>query len=96
MRRGRRGWLRGWGQHEDAAIASSLAVEIYGLESYMLGGHFSATQFLWDVEGHPEQPALRRALEELSFRRRREFYVCIRSRRFGWCRRRGLRRVSGR
>ena len=37
------------------------------LESYMVGGHFSATQFLCDVEGHPEQPALRRALEELTF-----------------------------
>jgi prephenate dehydratase len=122
-----------WGRKEDAAIASSLAAEIYGLEilqhnvedaahnttrfyvvapkpaefdaatpdlmttfvfrvrnvpaalykalggfatnsvnmtkleSYMIGGEFTATQFLCDVEGHPEQPALRRALEELSF-----------------------------
>jgi prephenate dehydratase len=122
-----------WGRKEDAAIASSLAAEIYGLEilrgnvedaahnttrfyiaarapaahsadtaglmttfvfrvrnvpaalykalggfatngvnmtkleSYMLDGHFSATQFLCDVEGHPEQPPLRRALEELEF-----------------------------
>jgi prephenate dehydratase len=37
------------------------------LESYMVGGQFTATQFLCDVEGHPEQPALRRALEELAF-----------------------------
>jgi prephenate dehydratase len=37
------------------------------LESYMVGGQFTATQFLCDVEGHPEQPALRRALEELTF-----------------------------
>jgi prephenate dehydratase len=37
------------------------------LESYMVGGHFTATQFLCDVEGHPEQPALRRAMEELQF-----------------------------
>jgi prephenate dehydratase len=125
--------VAGWGQHEEAAIASSLAAEIYGLEilrrnvedaahnttrfyvmarqpttptmgardvlttfvfrvrnvpaalykalggfatngvnmtkleSYMVGGEFTATQFLCDVEGHPEQPALRRALEELSF-----------------------------
>lgn len=125
--------VAGWGQLEHAAIASSLAAEIYGLEilrrnvedaahnttrfyvmarqattpaptardvlttfvfrvrnvpaalykalggfatngvnmtkleSYMLAGHFTATQFLCDVEGHPEQPALRRALEELSF-----------------------------
>ncbi len=122
-----------WGKREEAAIASSLAAEIYGLdvlkaniedaphnttrfyimarrpqtpeptqpnlmttfvfrvrnvpaalykalggfatngvnmtklESYMLGGHFVATQFLCDADGHPEQPALRRALEELSF-----------------------------
>ncbi len=122
-----------WGRKEDAAIASSLAAEIYGLrilranvedaahnttrfyvvaprastvdpatrelmttfvfrvrnvpaalykalggfatngvnmtklESYMIGGAFTATQFLCDVEGHPEQPELRRALEELSF-----------------------------
>jgi prephenate dehydratase len=42
-------------------------VNMTKLESYMLGGHFAATQFLCDVDGHPEQPALRRALEELSF-----------------------------
>lgn len=125
--------VAGWNQREDAAIASSLAGEIYGLqvlrtnvedaphnttrfyvaalgaempsrdtpglmttfvfrvrnvpaalykalggfatngvnmsrlESYMLDGQFTATQFMCDVDGHPEQPALRRALEELSF-----------------------------
>ncbi len=37
------------------------------LESYMVGGQFTATQFMCDVDGHPEQPGLRRALEELSF-----------------------------
>jgi prephenate dehydratase len=42
-------------------------VNLTKLESYMLGGHFVATQFLCDADGHPEQPALRRALEELSF-----------------------------
>jgi prephenate dehydratase len=42
-------------------------VNMTKLESYMLGGQFTATQFLCDVEGHPEQPALRLALEELSF-----------------------------
>jgi prephenate dehydratase len=122
-----------WGRREDAAIASALAAEIYGLEvlranvedaahnttrfyittmdphwpapetpgmvttfvfrvrnvpaalykalggfatngvnmtkleSYMLAGQFTATQFLCDVDGHPEQPALARALEELAF-----------------------------
>jgi prephenate dehydratase len=122
-----------WGRKEDAAIASSLAAEIYGLEilranvedaahnttrfyvvapergdadpatpnlmttfvfrvrnvpaalykalggfatngvnmtkleSYMMGGEFAATQFLCDVDGHPEHRPLRLALEELSF-----------------------------
>ena len=42
-------------------------VNMTKLESYMVGGHFTATQFLCDVQGHPEQPALRRALEELTF-----------------------------
>jgi prephenate dehydratase len=125
--------VAGWNRREDAAIASSLAAEIYGLEvlranvedashnttrfyvtatdkrappsdtpdvmttfvvrvrnvpaalykalggfatngvnmtrleSYMLNGEFTATQFMCDVDGHPEQPPLRRALEELSF-----------------------------
>ena len=122
-----------WGNPEDAAIASSLAAEIYGLdilranvedaahnttrfyvtalraqapsadtaglmttfvfavrnvpaalykalggfatngvnmtklESYMVDGAFTATEFLCDVEGHPEQVGLRLALEELGF-----------------------------
>jgi prephenate dehydratase len=42
-------------------------VNLTKLESYMLTGQFVATQFLCDADGHPEQPALRRALEELSF-----------------------------
>lgn len=42
-------------------------VNMTKLESYMLDGHFTATQFLCDVDGHPEQPGLRRALEELAF-----------------------------
>jgi prephenate dehydratase len=42
-------------------------VNMTKLESYMLDGQFTATQFLCDVEGHPEEPALRRALEELGF-----------------------------
>ncbi|HEY0205942.1 MAG TPA: prephenate dehydratase domain-containing protein, partial [Acetobacteraceae bacterium] len=37
------------------------------LESYMVGGQFTATQFLCDVDGHPEHPDLARALEELRF-----------------------------
>ncbi len=42
-------------------------VNMTRLESYMLHGEFTATQFMCDVEGHPEQGPLRRALEELSF-----------------------------
>jgi prephenate dehydratase len=33
----------------------------------MVGGHFSATQFLAEVDGHPEDPGLANALEELEF-----------------------------
>jgi prephenate dehydratase len=43
------------------------AVNMTKLESYMVNGSFTATQFLCDVDGHPEQAGLRRALEELSF-----------------------------
>lgn len=42
-------------------------VNMTKLESYMVGGEFFATQFLADVEGHPDEPALARALEELAF-----------------------------
>ncbi len=42
-------------------------VNMTKLESYMINGHFTATQFLCDVDGHPEQPGLRLALEELRF-----------------------------
>ena len=42
-------------------------VNMTRLESYMLGGQFTATQFMCDVDGHPEHPGLRRALEELAF-----------------------------
>jgi prephenate dehydratase len=42
-------------------------VNMTKLESYMVGGHFIATQFLAEVDGHPEDPPVRRALEELDF-----------------------------
>lgn len=42
-------------------------VNMTRLESYMLDGQFTATRFLCDVDGHPEQAGLRLALEELSF-----------------------------
>ena len=41
-------------------------VNMTKLESYMVGGHFTATQFLAEVDGHPEDPGLKRALEELA------------------------------
>jgi prephenate dehydratase len=42
-------------------------VNMTKLESYMVEGEFSATQFLADVDGHPDDPPLERALEELEF-----------------------------
>jgi prephenate dehydratase len=37
------------------------------LESYMLGGRFTATQFYADIEGHPKDLPVKRALDELRF-----------------------------
>ena len=42
-------------------------VNMTKLESYMVGGRFSATQFYAEVEGHPEDPAVMRALDELRY-----------------------------
>jgi prephenate dehydratase len=42
-------------------------VNMTKLESYMVGGEFTATQFLAEVDGHPDEPGLARALEELGF-----------------------------
>jgi len=42
-------------------------VNMTKLESYMVNGEFAATQFLVDVEGHPDDPNLALALEELQF-----------------------------
>ncbi len=42
-------------------------VNMTKLESYMVDGQFTATQFLAEVDGHPAEPALARALEELRF-----------------------------
>ena len=42
-------------------------VNMTKLESYMVEGEFTATQFLADVDGHPEETPLARALEELEF-----------------------------
>jgi prephenate dehydratase len=42
-------------------------VNMTKLESYMVEGHFTATQFLAEVDGHPDDPGVARALEELAF-----------------------------
>ena len=42
-------------------------VNMTKLESYQLGGSFNATQFYADIQGHPDEPAVHRALEELAF-----------------------------
>jgi prephenate dehydratase len=42
-------------------------VNMTKLESYMVGGSFTATQFLADIDGHPEDENVARALEELRY-----------------------------
>ena len=42
-------------------------VNVTKLESYQIGGSFNATQFYAELEGHPDDPAVQRALEELGF-----------------------------
>jgi len=42
-------------------------VNMTKLESYMVGGRFTATQFYAEVEGHPDDAPLARALEELRY-----------------------------
>jgi prephenate dehydratase len=43
------------------------AINMTKLESYMVGGNFTATQFYADVEAHPDDRPLKLALEELAF-----------------------------
>jgi prephenate dehydratase len=42
-------------------------VNMTKLESYMVGGSFTATEFYADIEGHPEDPNVKLALEELAY-----------------------------
>lgn len=42
-------------------------VNMTKLESYMVGGSFTATQFFADIEGHPEDENVKRALDELAY-----------------------------
>jgi prephenate dehydratase len=43
------------------------AINMTKLESYMVAGNFTATQFYADVEAHPDDRPLQLALEELEF-----------------------------
>ena len=42
-------------------------VNMTKLESYMIGGTFTATEFYADIEGHPEDANVKLALEELAY-----------------------------
>lgn len=42
-------------------------VNMSKLESYMVEGQFTATQFYAEVDGHPDEPGLARALSELGY-----------------------------
>ncbi len=42
-------------------------VNMTKLESYMVGGHFTATQFYAEIEGHPDDRNVQLAMEELDY-----------------------------
>jgi prephenate dehydratase len=42
-------------------------VNMVKLESYMVNGSFTATQFYADIVGHPEDAPVKRALDELRY-----------------------------
>ena len=42
-------------------------VNMVKLESYMVSGTFTSTQFYADIEGHPDEEKVKRALDELAF-----------------------------
>jgi prephenate dehydratase len=42
-------------------------VNMTKLESYMVGGRFTATQFYAEIEGHPDDAPVARAMEELAY-----------------------------
>ena len=46
---------------------ASNKVNMLKLESYMVDGKFTATQFFVDIEGHPEDENVKLAFEELGF-----------------------------
>lgn len=47
-------------------------VNLTKLESYLVGGHFSAAQFYTDAEAHPADPRMQNALAELEFFTKRD------------------------
>lgn len=42
-------------------------INLTKLESYMLNGRFTATQFLCEADGHPDSPEMKRAFDELAY-----------------------------
>jgi prephenate dehydratase len=46
---------------------ASNGINMTKLESYLVGGYFHAAQFFVEVEGHPQEPGMKDALEELGF-----------------------------
>ena len=46
---------------------ASNKVNMLKLESYMVEGAFTATQFFADIEGHPDDDNVKLAFEELGF-----------------------------
>jgi prephenate dehydratase len=42
-------------------------VNMTKLESYMVGGSFTATEFYADIEGHPDDPNVKLAMDELAY-----------------------------
>ncbi|MEL6921746.1 MAG: prephenate dehydratase domain-containing protein, partial [Pseudomonadota bacterium] len=42
-------------------------VNMTKLESYQIGGQFTATQFYADIEGHPDDPNVALAFDEIGF-----------------------------
>jgi prephenate dehydratase len=46
---------------------ATTGVNMVKLESYMVNGSFTATQFYAEIEGHPDDRLVALALEELGF-----------------------------
>ena len=42
-------------------------MNVVKIESYMVGGTFTAVQFYVEIEGHPEEERVRIAMDELQY-----------------------------